>query len=97
MSRLRDNSSDTFHSFTQTLKFMSPAVERLCEQAQADAQEARAREAAFQAALQEVTLFKSRTSAALLQAQERADAAQVSAAGLCWASKSGEASWEPHG
>ena len=47
-------------------------------QAQAEIQEGRAREAAFQAALQEVTLFKSRTSAALLQAQERAEAAQVS-------------------
>ena len=47
-------------------------------QAQAEIQEGRAREAAFQAALQDVTLFKSRTSAALLQAQERAEAAQVS-------------------
>ena len=49
-----------------------------CVQAQAQAQEARAREAAFQAALQEIILFKSRASAALLQAQERAESAQVS-------------------
>ena len=48
-----------------------------CVQAQQQAQEARAKEAAYQAALQEVTLFKSRVSAALLQAQERADSAQV--------------------
>lgn len=36
-------------------------------QAQAGAQEAQQREAVFRAALQELTLFKSRTSAALLQ------------------------------
>ena len=36
-------------------------------QAQAEAQTSRAREAAFQGALQELTLFKSRTAAALLQ------------------------------
>ena len=36
-------------------------------QAQAGAQEAQQRETVFRAALQELTLFKSRTSAALLQ------------------------------
>ena len=36
-------------------------------QAQADGQAAKAKEAAYQSALQELTLFKSRTSAALLQ------------------------------
>lgn len=36
-------------------------------QAQAGAQEAQQREAVYRAALQELTLFKSRTSAALLQ------------------------------
>jgi hypothetical protein len=40
-------------------------------QAQAEGQAAKAREAAFQLALQELTLFKSRTSAALLQVRRK--------------------------
>ena len=46
------------------------------EQAQAEGQAAKAREAQFQSALQELTLFKSRTSAALLQV--RGEAGSVS-------------------
>jgi hypothetical protein len=51
-------------------------------QAQRKKTEAAAKEAFFREALQELTLFKSRTSAALLQAQEQLHSATVEAQGM---------------
>ncbi|CAL8470940.1 g10482 [Coccomyxa elongata] len=48
-------------------------LDRQLYQAQVEGQTAKQKEALYKAALQDLTLFKSRTSAALLQAQERAD------------------------
>jgi len=57
---------------------------RVWVQAQRKKAEAAAKEAFFRDALQEVTLFKSRTSAALLQAQEQLHSATLEAqVGCC--------------
>ena len=60
-------------SYSETLRLL---------QAQREASESAAREAFYREALQELTLFKSRTSAALLQAQEQLQSATREAEGM---------------